>query len=82
MGTTQPIRNKETIEIIKKYFLHKNCRDYLLFIICINTALRISDVLLLKWCDVYDFDSKTVKKHIIVNEQKTKKKTERRNPFF
>ncbi|MBR0101275.1 MAG: tyrosine-type recombinase/integrase [Treponema sp.] len=74
MGTTQPIRDKEMIDRIKGYLLKKNHRDYLLFIICINTALRISDILKLKWNDVYDFNAETVKKHIIVHEKKTKKK--------
>ena len=74
MGTTQPIRNKDTIQKIKDYLCNKNYRDYLLFTVCVNTALRIGDVLNLKWEDLYDFDTRTVKKHIIITEQKTKKK--------
>ena len=41
---TTPIRKKEEIELIKNYFLGKEkYRDYSLFVIGINTSLRISD---------------------------------------
>ena len=75
MGTTQPIRNKETIEVIKKYFKENNVRNYLLFVLGINTALRISDILKLKWKDIYDFKNDEIKSHIALVEQKTGKET-------
>ena len=56
---TSPIRTKEEIEKMKEYYLTKNnYRDYALFVIGINTALRISDLLHLKWQDVYDTQSR------------------------
>lgn len=71
---TSPIRTKEEIEKMKEYYLTKNnYRDYALFVIGINTALRISDLLHLKWQDVYDTQSRRYKSHIDVYEQKTKK---------
>lgn len=50
---TTPIRKKEEIELIKNYFLGKEkYRDYSLFVIGINTSLRISDLLKIRWNDV------------------------------
>ena len=74
MGTTIPIRSQSDIETIKKYFLDKNqYRNYALFVVGINTALRISDLLSLDWKDVYNFDSHTWEKYVNVTEQKTGK---------
>ena len=59
---------------MEEYFLQQNkLRNYALFILGINTALRISDLLTLKWEDVYDFQRKEIKKHIVICEQKTNK---------
>lgn len=71
---TTPIRKKEEIDLVKKYFLkEEKYRDYSLFIIGINTSLRISDLLKLRWKDVYDFESKKFREHLILQEQKTGK---------
>lgn len=71
---TSPIRTKEEIEKMKDYYLSKNnYRDYTLFVIGINTALRISDLLRLKWQNVYDTQARRYKNHIDIYEQKTKK---------
>ena len=52
---TTPIRSKQEIETLKTYYLEKGrYRDYTLFVMGINTALRISDLLELKWHSVYD----------------------------
>jgi integrase len=67
MSTVEPIRDIDQIKKIKDYLLAKNYRDYLFFIIGINTGLRISDLLKLKVSDVKD------KYHIIIKEQKTGK---------
>jgi len=72
--TTQPIRNKKHIKQISSYFLNKGeLRNYLLFIMGIHTALRISDMLRLTWHDVYDFDNNRVRTEFTIVEKKTKK---------
>ncbi len=77
MSTMSPIKDKKELEAMKKYFLKKNeIRNYALFCVGINTALRISDILKLRWKDVYDFDSHSFKKHLKIKEQKTKKNNE------
>lgn len=78
MNTTQPIRNKEEIEHLKDYYhsVHCNPRNYLLIIIGLNTALRISDILSLQWKDVYDFNKNKIREHLLLCEQKTGKISE------
>ena len=72
--TTQPIRNKTHIKQISSYFLNKGeLRNYLLFVMGIHTALRISDMLRLKWSDVYDFDNNCVRNEFSIIEKKTGK---------
>ena len=57
MGTTQQIRDTEDLNRLKNYYLKEqpNLRNYALICTGINTALRISDILNLKWDDVYHF---------------------------
>lgn len=75
MGTTIPIRNHEDIETIKQYFLGKEqYRNYALFVVGINTALRISDLLSLEWKNVYDFEKNTWTRCIEIIEKKTGKR--------
>lgn len=66
MEIVQPIREKNDIEAIKNFLAEKNKRDWLLFILGINSGLRISDLLNLT---VEDVTNDRVK----VREQKTKK---------
>ena len=66
MEVVQPIRSKETIAQFKNILLHKSYRDYILFVIGINTGLRISDILQLKVGDVKG-------SHIVITEKKTNK---------
>lgn len=74
MNTAQPIRNKEDIKKLKNYFLKNNeYRNYLLVIIGLNTALRISDILRLKYGDIYNYDLKSFKKYITIFEKKAGK---------
>ncbi len=74
---TTPIRTKEEIEQMKAYFLSKNkIRDYTLFVTGINTALRIGDLLQLRWMDIYDGSKNTYRRHIDIYEQKTRKHAE------
>lgn len=75
MSTTQPIRNLKELKKFKDYYLKQepNKRNYLLIIMGLNTALRISDLLSLQYKDVYDFEAKKVRDHLILTEKKTKK---------
>lgn len=67
MKTVQPIRSTEEIQAMKSELLKKGYRDYLLFMVGVNTGLRISDILKLKVSDVRG------KTHITIKEQKTGK---------
>ena len=75
MGTTQPIREKEDLHLFLDYYKteHPSPRNYALIILGLNTALRISDILHLKWNEIYDFERDTFRTHICVYEQKTGK---------
>lgn len=75
MSTTQPIKSKKSLKLFEDYFKHvkPNPRNYALIIVGLNSALRISDILHLTCSDVYDFQKKDWKSHIIVKEQKTGK---------
>lgn len=67
MKEVQPIRDKNKIEEMKSELLKKGSRDYMIFVLGINTGLRISDLLNLKVEDVKN------KSHITLIEQKTGK---------
>jgi len=67
MEYVEPIRSKEQINAIKCYLKKQNLRDYLLFVLGINSGLRISDLLSLTIDDVKDID------RIILREKKTGK---------
>lgn len=67
MNKVEPIRDKSKIEEVKNELLKDNYRNYLLFVLGINTGFRIGDMLKLK---VEDVQNKT---HIILKEQKTGK---------
>jgi integrase len=67
MNTVQPLRDKEQIEEMKTALLKRGYRDYMLFVIGINTGLRVSDILQLKVADVKN------QSHIVLTEKKTGK---------
>ena len=74
MKTAEPIRDKGDIKKLKLYFIKKKeYRNYFLVVIGVNTALRISDILKLKWDDLYSYEENKFKKHIRIKEQKTGK---------
>ena len=77
MKITQPIRDIAELKKIKRYYreVKPNKRNYLLIVCGLNTALRISDILKLRWKDVYNENLLSFKSHIDVKEQKTGKKT-------
>lgn len=67
MELVQPIRDKELLEAMKRELLRMGYRDYMLFVLGINTGLRISDILKLKVSDVKELS------YIKMHEQKTGK---------
>ncbi len=52
MNFVQPIRDPEQIQQIKEYLKENSERNFILFVIGINTGLRISDILKLKIGDL------------------------------
>ncbi|MCP8970558.1 site-specific integrase [Ectobacillus ponti] len=66
MNFVQPIRDQEQIQGIKDYLKQQNERNYMLFVMGINTGLRISDILRLRVKDVQS-------SHISMREKKTGK---------
>lgn len=65
MEFVEPIRDKRKIELVKVILKENGFRDYMLFLMGINSGLRISDILKLKVSDVRG------KQYIEVKEQKT-----------
>lgn len=74
MAATEPIRNKHELKKFAGYYLKRGqLRNYLLIVMGIHTALRISDLLRLKWSDLYDTEKKTFLAHVTITEKKTGK---------
>ncbi len=67
MKYVEPIRSKQQIDAMKSYLKEQNLRDFLLFVLGINSGLRISDLLLLKISDV------KIKDRVVIREKKTGK---------
>lgn len=65
MEFVEPIRGKRKIELVKVILKKNDFRDYMLFLMGINSGLRVSDILKLKVSDVRG------KQYIEVKEQKT-----------
>ena len=74
MDTVQPIRDIRKIEAVKKVLLGSanGTRNHLLFVLGINSGLRISDLLNLSVGDVVN-DQGNIKAAITLREQKTGK---------
>ncbi len=77
MNTADPIRNPAELARYKNYYLLEDFhpRNYVLVTIGLNSALRISDLLTLRWKDVYDFDRGQFLEHLTLTEQKTGKRS-------
>lgn len=71
MEFVQPIRDLKQIETIKKLLKQQNLRDYCLFVLGINSGLRISDLLKLIVTDV--IANGKIKDRIRLREKKTNK---------
>ncbi|ACB86500.1 site-specific integrase [Natranaerobius thermophilus] len=72
MNHVSPIKDLKKIDHIKRILKQKNKRDYCLFVLGINTGLRISDLLELKVSDLVDENGKP-KKNLELKEKKTGK---------
>jgi len=74
MKTTQPIRNKEETKKLAMYFQKlKQPRNHVLICFGLHTALRISDILNIRWSDVYDFMRGSFRQEMNLTEKKTDK---------
>jgi integrase len=71
MNMTEPIKEIKDLELLKGYLRGKDKRYYLLLMVGISSALRISDILSLKIEHIWD--GKKPKSFIRVNEKKTGK---------
>lgn len=72
MKEVEPIRDLRKVQAMKNYLKGKSTRDYVMFVLGLNIALRISDLLSLHWEDV--ITNKRKFKVIKLIEGKTKKK--------
>lgn len=76
MSTTCPIKDEKKLNKFKQYFLTQKpiYRNYAMIILGLNTAFRIGDLLSLRWKDVFNEKTGTLRNHICVIEQKTGKR--------
>lgn len=87
--TMEPLKNLEDIQMVYDYFIHeqKNPRNAALFVMGISVGLRVSDLICMRWGDLY-YDDWTPRKDCQLIERKTartkgqKKNTVNMNTFF
>ena len=79
--SVDPIRDVKQINAMKTFLKRQNIMDYILFVIGINVALRISDLLTLTWNDVLN-DNKKIFKSIHLVEGKTNKKRDNKHLIY
>ncbi|OCZ50850.1 site-specific integrase [Dehalobacter sp. TeCB1] len=72
MDFVEPIRDKKHIEAMKKILKSDNLRNFVLFVVGINSGLRINDLRQLEDTDVKKPSGK-FKERIILRESKTNK---------
>jgi integrase len=74
MSATEPVRKKHQVRALIEYYLKLGrFRDHCLVVMGVCTALRVSDLLRLRWDDVYDFEHCRVRGSIALTEKKTGK---------
>lgn len=64
----EPIKSKKDIKAVEQYLKEHNERDYVLWVLGVNSGLRVSDIVGLNVSDVVD------KTHITIIEKKTQKR--------
>ena len=64
----EPIKNKKDIKAVEQYLKKHSERDYVLWVLGVNSGLRVSDIVGLNVSDVVD------KTHITIIEKKTQKR--------
>ena len=72
MEFVEPIRDKKKIEAMKKMLLAESMRNYVFFVLGINSGIRVSDLCNLKDYDVKESNGK-IKERIVIREIKTGK---------
>jgi len=71
MAATEPIRDKKQLKSLANYFLTRGqLRNHVLIVMGTCTALRISDLLCLKWSDVYEEERHDFRKHVALTEKR------------
>jgi integrase len=74
MSTSEPIREtKDVIALIDYFRKRHEFRNYCFLGFGFYTALKVSDLIRLKWRDVYDFDLNVFREHVIIEEKKIKR---------
>lgn len=74
MAATEPIRDRKKLTELAEYFLERGeLRNRLLLIMDTGTVLRISDLLRIRWADVYDFEHEKFRSFLYLVEKKTGK---------
>lgn len=75
MSQTKPIKNRIEMNLFRDYYLHQhyNLRNYTMIVLGLNTALRISDLLTVRWKNVWDFCKNKFRQHLEIIESKTGK---------
>ena len=75
MAATEPIRDKKQLKSLANYFLKRGqLRNHVLIVMRTCTALRISNLLRLKWSDVYDEERQDFRRHVTLTEKRPGKR--------
>ena len=72
LSPNQSAAKKDLENLANYYYRRGELRNYVLVVLGSSTALRISDLLKLRWEDVYDFTCGKCRDHVTLTEQKTK----------
>ena len=72
--TTEPIRDRKKLREMAAYWeMRGNLRNSALIVLGASCAPRISDLIRLKWTDVYDEGKGAFRSHVTITEKKTGK---------